>query len=1301
MARMQNAFTTVRTEGSLLPADFLQRLLAPGSDIQGLRSEDYHLAGRERIDDAASRSWLRLVGAWSAFRDHLQRLSSDDAATTITREKWLYVLFSELGYGRLEAARGVVAEGKPYPISHVWRHVPVHLVGANIDLDKRTRGAAGAATMSPHGLVQELLNRSDEYLWGVVSNGRVLRVLRDNAAMTRQAFVEFDLEAMLEGQEYHDFVLLWMLLHESRLEAERPEECWLEKWMATSRAQGTRALDSLRVGVETAITALGTGLVSHRNNTTLKAALRDGTLDKHDLYRQVLRVVYRLIFLFAAEDRDLMFVPGTPRGAKERYLRYYSASRLRRLAERRRGDGHSDLWQQLLLTFRLFATGEGEHELGVPCYGGLFSDADPLLASSEISNVHLLEAVRALATVTDGKGRRRVDYRNMGAEELGSVYESLLEQHPSLNLETGSFELGTAAGSERKTTGSYYTPSALISLLLDSALEPVLVERLEAARKDKRDFEESILDLKVCDPACGSGHFLIAAAHRLARELAKVRRGDEEPSPEAQRNALRDVVSHCIYGVDLNPMAVELAKVGLWLEAIEPGKPLTFLDHHIKRGNSLLGATPALLERGIPDAAFNPIEGDDKKIAASYKARNRIAQEGQMDLLAAEEPADYGSQLREQLARIDAMPDETPDQLVKKERSFGEYSASAEYKAAKLVADAYCAAFVWPKYPGSPEPVTQGVLAGFKNGSLTPKTETIEQVQELALQFEWFHWHLEFPDVFGPGGSSPLGQAGSRGGFDCVLGNPPWERTSFEDDQFFTSRAPEIIEATTTAKRKRLIGALPQANPDLHRAYVAARRFSEAQNHFFSDSGRYVYANKGRMNYYPLFTECALGLVGSSGRVGLIVQTGLATDIPLQEFWRYLVDEGRIVSLYDFENRDGLFQSVHRSTKFCLLTMLGSKSDSRNAEFGFYLHRPSQVADSQRVYSLDLASLGDINPLTEQVPLCRTQRDFSILQRMQSAHMPLGVSTGGREPIARSWAAFTSSGRSSDYRDLAELTSDGVASLDGPTRVVRSSSGDEYVPLFEGKMIHQYDPCFATYEDVAASDLRKGKPRPSGERDRLQRGLPLPRFWASKQVVEPFLEQKRVSSAWVLAVRENARATDERTVIACVLPRVGLIQPLNGVTVPDAQNGLWLLAVLNSIAFDYLARLKVPGIHLNVTIFSQLPCPELGGVCELETDALASAAELCGSFTPLEPFVRESGQEWRPGPWDEKRRWELTCKIDAALFRRFGYTQLEVDYVLSTFPVMEAKEIRAFGEYRTKRRILELFDEYTSLESSP
>ena len=263
----------------------------------------------------------------------------------------------------------------------------------------------------------------------------------------------------------------------------------------------------------------------------------------------------------------------------------------------------------LQLVMDRLGSAKGCPELGLPALGGfLFSGAAvPDLAACRLANADLLEAVRALAVTSDGHALRPVDYRNLGAEELGSVYESLLELHPLLNAEVGTFELSTASGHERKTTGSYYTPTSLITCLLDSALDPVLDEAVQ-----KPDPEQAVRNLKVCDPACGSGHFLIAAAHRIAKRLAFARTGEEEPPPETVRTALRNVIGHSIYGVDINPMAVELCKVALWMEALEPGKPLSFLDHHIQCGNSLLGATPALLAQGIPDAAFQPIEGDVK-----------------------------------------------------------------------------------------------------------------------------------------------------------------------------------------------------------------------------------------------------------------------------------------------------------------------------------------------------------------------------------------------------------------------------------------------------------------------------------------------------------------------------------------------------------------------------------------------------------------------------------------------------------------------------------------------------------------
>ncbi len=628
--KRSDALTSIRTEGGLLPADLLVRVAAFDKDLAGITPIAYHLADGERINDAINRSWNRLVGAWAGFSESLARIPADDrTATNITRSRWSLVLFQELGYGQLQTTKAVEIDGKTYAVSHGWGQVPVHLVGARVPLDRRTEGVAGAATMSPHGLVQEYLNRSDDHLWGFVSNGLLLRLLRDNATLTRQAFVEFDLEAIFEGNEYPAFAILWLLCHQSRLEGESAASCLLEQWSAEAAKQGTRALDQLRGGVEAAIAALGTGFLAHRDNSVLREALRSGELDKQDYYRQLLRLVYRLLFLFVAEDRGLLLDPEASATAKDRYTNFYSLGRVRELASRRRGGPHGDLWSQLQVVFSALGRAEGAPALALPGLGSfLWSDAaTPALDAAQLPNRQLLAAVLALTSVNDGKVRRSVDYRNLGSEELGSIYESLLELHPALSVETRTFALSTAAGNERKTTGSYYTPTSLINELLDSALDPVLAEAAS-----QPDPEAAILDLKVLDPACGSGHFLIAAAHRIAKRLAAVRSGDEEPAPDVTRAALRDVIGRCLHGIDLNPMAVELCKVSLWMEAMQPGKPLGFLDHRVIRGNALIGATPALLDADVPDDAFKPLTGDDKTHVASQRKRNKDARGGQSSL---------------------------------------------------------------------------------------------------------------------------------------------------------------------------------------------------------------------------------------------------------------------------------------------------------------------------------------------------------------------------------------------------------------------------------------------------------------------------------------------------------------------------------------------------------------------------------------------------------------------------------------------------------------------------------------------
>ncbi len=993
----RTTFTTVKTEGAILPADLLQRVVE-GQGLDGLRPEDYHLLPNERLNEAINRSWNRCQSAWAGFDQGRRRLPDADAGTTLTRDRWLLILFQELDYGRLRFAGSLPLaaddpESPTYPISHRWGQTPIHLTSFRLDLDRRPAPSAslqglassvvrhsssvvGQATRSPHSLLQEFLNRSDEHLWGFVSNGLRLRLLRDNVSLTRAAYVEFDLQAMMRGQLYADFALLWLVCHQSRVEGEPPGECWLERWSKAAAEQGVRALDTLRGGVQEAIVALGRGFLAHRANNDLRAGLQSGELSAQDYYRQLLRLVYRLIFLFVAEDRELLLLPGTPSEIQRRYADHYSVRRLRDVADSLRGSPHADLYRGLRLLLALLR--DGYPPLGLPALGSfLFSArATPDLDGADLANSALLEAVRALAFTIEGQVRRPVDYRNLGAEELGSVYESLLELHPQLNADAATFELGVAAGSERKTTGSYYTPASLIYSLLDSALEPVVAERLARAGRDAAAQEAVILGIKVVDPACGSGHFLIAAAHRLARHLARVRTGDEEPAPAELRAALRDVVRRCLHGVDLNEMAVELCKVALWMESLDPGKPLSFLDRNIQCGNSLIGATPALLGQGIPDEAFNPIVGDDKAYCQEFKQKNREQRQGQLSLFAPDlQPWERLGDLAASMLNLDSIGDDTLKDVRRKQELYESLVRSEDYKYGRLRADAWCAAFVWHKTREFAYPITEEVLRRIERNPFDVAPWMVEEIERLRDQYQFFHWHLAFPHVFSvpaAGQDAENEQTGWNGGFDVVLGNPPWERIKLQEKEWFATRRSEIATAPNAVRRRKMIAALAQEDSALYAAFLEDKRKAEGKSVFVRGSSRYPLCGRGDVNTYALFAEMARMLQSSVGRIGIIVPSGIATDNTTKFFFRDLMDSRTLVSFYDFENRASLFPAVDSRIKFCLLTIAGLDHPvTAGAEFVFFAHRLEELDETERRSTLTDRDIALLNPNTHTCPILR------------------------------------------------------------------------------------------------------------------------------------------------------------------------------------------------------------------------------------------------------------------------------------------------------------------------------------------
>lgn len=1119
-SRSASPFTCIATEGALLPSDTLERIFSGSGEMEGLSAGAYGLAPGERTRDAIARSWSRLTGLWATFRKHVEGLPAHDLATGATRERWLLPLFDELGYGRLPPHRAVEIEGKAYPVSHMWHHTPLHLVGCRIDLDKRVPGAVGAARTSPHSLIQEFLNRSPTHLWAIVTNGLKLRLLRDNVSFTRQSYVEFDLEAIMEGEVYSDFIVLWLVCHATRLFGERHEQCWLETWSKDAQERGTRALDSLRDGVERAITALGGGFLARGLNPALKEKLNSGALDKQDFYRQLLRIVYRLLFLFVAEDRNLLLAEDAPPEARERYEKWYSTRYLRNLSRRpRTGGKHVDLGRMLFLVFQKMES--GCPELAISPLGGFLWSRDAIadLAECDIRNENLLAALRALAWTRHNGVPMQVDFRNLGAEELGSVYESLLELHPELNPTSGHFELSTAAGHERKSTGSYYTPTSLITCLLDSALDPVLEE---AARKEHP--EDAILKLKVCDPACGSGHFLVAAAHRIAKRLASARTGDEEPDPTEIRRALRDVIGHCIYGVDINPMSVELCKVSLWMEAMEPGKPLSFLDHHIQCGNSLIGATPRLLEDGIPDEAFKPIEGDDKAVCKDFGKTNRDYRKGRQGSLfegSQKFPWERLGNLPSAMMKLEQADDSTVEAVKAKEAEYERLVHSSGYAFGRLLADAWCAAFVWRKIDSRehPYPVTQELFAKIEHNPHSLSASHKEEIQRLAAQYRFFHFHLAFPEVFRipVGEAEPEnGQTGWSGGFDCVLGNPPWERIKLQEKEWFAERCPGIANAPNAAARGRMIQALKREDPAVYGAFLDAKRQAEGESVLARGSGLYPLCGRGDVNTYTIFAELKRSLLSRNGRVGCIVPSGIATDDTTKFFFQEITDTGALVSLCDFENRRKIFPGIDSRIKFCLLTMAGrGRPVGSAADFVFFALDTADLADEERHFTLSAEDIALINPNTRTCPIFRRKQDAELTKWIYR-RVPVLIKEGDAEngiPDENPWGIrfmtmFHMSNDSGLFRTHAELEGQGLT-LDGNRFL---GADGEYFPLYEAKMIHHFDHRWATYQpDGSTRDMTPDeKANPDC--------LPMPRYWVEDR--EVYLRIARLPRPLVNALRK-------------------------------------------------------------------------------------------------------------------------------------------------------------------------------------
>ena len=1206
------------------------------------------------------------------------------------------------------------------------QRVPIIVVPPLESLERRSPTLSTDRSRSPMFSLQDYLNEHDEALWGLATNGVYLRLLRDNASLTRPAHIEADLSQIFANEDAASFAALWLLIHRSRFgEAGTPAtDCALERWRETGAREGEAARDRLAGQVEVALRVLGSSFLDV--NPSLAARLQSGALSLTVWFNELLRLVYRLIFLMVAEDRNLLHPTNAKRDARTLYIDGYGLAMLR--AHCVRGatwDRHHDRYEGMKVVFRALAT--GEDALALPALGGLFgADQLPHLASARLRNSAFMEAVYRLSWLSDQSGMVPVNWRAMETEELGSVYESLLELQPQLTDDGRALvfasDVSEQKGNQRKTTGSYYTPDSLVQALLDTALDPVL-ERIEAEAKDPA---KTLLRLSVIDPACGSGHFLLAAARRIATRLARIR-AEGTPSLADFRHALRDVARCCIHGVDRNPMAVELTKVALWIETVDPGLPLGFFDAQVRCGDALLGIFDLkVLEDGIPDAAYKPLTGDDKVTAKYYLRANRDATAGQGEF-------DFGTgravlpairPLAGDFSGFRNLPEDTVEQIGVKATRFQELREKEAFACARAAADLYVGAFLLRKTGGTPlstkartVPTTDEVWLALSQGTIR---QSMTGAPEAARQARAFHWPLEFPDIM------------ARDGFDVVLGNPPWERIKLQEQEFFAARSPEIAGAQNKAARARLIKALEIAPKDstehaLYVAFIAAKHKAETISEFVrvsdDEGGRFALTGRGDVNTYALFAELFLRL--TRNRAGVIVPTGIATDATTAAFFAALVEERRLAQLVDFENRDRLFP-IDSRIKFSLLT-LGRNEGT--AQFAFFLTDPAQLAETERNFTLSSQQIAAINPNTRTVPVFRSRADAELTAKIY-ANAPILIDEAkGKEgdPWGVSFMAMfhmsNDSGLFRTARQLAEVGfvregTDWVRSDQCPSQGARA--GDKidggslplldggpramrYVPLYEAKMIHQFDHRWAGSAEDGESSTNLGTPekqRPTCE--------PAPRYWVPDTEVNERLIAKGWSRGWLMGWRDITNATNERTVIATVFPRVGVGNNLPLMLFRSDRHSrslAGLTANLCALSLDFAARHKVGGTHLNFFIYQQLPILPPAFYTEPRLVFLVpKILELTYTSHALAPFARDLGHDGPPFAWDEERRASLRAGLDAFYARAYGLTRDELRYILDpidvkgpdypseTFRVLKEKEVRQYGEYRTHRLVLTAWD---------
>ena len=1165
---------------------------------------------------------------------------------------------------------------------------------------------------------------------------------------------------------------MFRLLHASRFRTSGDEPCVMERWFNMSIESGNRIRNGLSRAVQTTMETIGNAVLTSEGegNAALREAFTRGTMDAAQLNKELIHFIYRLLFLFIIEERGLVYqIPDSPDAPdykqlclwQDIYKKFYAASRLRRLSELAylKQRQYSDLWQGLMDTFHLFEPDTFGEKLGIKPLGGVLFGTETLhwLKQCQVSNKDLLAAFSALNEFEDERQQKvKINYSSLDVEEFGSVYEGILEMRPFVQpgVAASDWQFGFVGGLDRQSTSSYYTRPDLVQNLIKTTLEPVIKEKI-AAQTTTEEKVKALLNMKVCDAASGSGHIVLAMARTIAWYICTLRTGEDNPASLDYRQALREVISRCVYAVDYNPDAVELCKVVLWIEGYCAGKPLSFLDHHIRCGNSVLGVSDLqMLIDGVPDKALT---AEDKDTLKALKKMNQEAVKavngtldneptlGLEDSFGVENMSAAQIGLADKIRFINHLPEDTLEEEIIKQERWKELMESARVDCLRRACDIYTSAFyhtvqrdeLYKENGGSNKelileaevPYTKTVMRALQEinameclekGKPLPtyyrqlSADFKTEVKRMADEQRFFHWCVEFPEVFA-----------ANKGFDVMCGNPPWDKIKVEDKKWFESHGrADIVNAGTASLRKKAIADLPSTDPILYDEYTKALSDAESLSRFVRFAGRFDLTATGDIDLYPMFAELCLSF--SKEAWGLVMPTGIAVNDSNKAFFSKLIDENRLVSLYDFENREKLFD-IDSTNHFCLLTIGKEQDTPRTVKGGFFLTRLDHLLDPRRIYTLQTSDFARLNPNTKTCPVFRTSRDAKLTAKIYRNSTILYNEVTGENPWNVKFARMLDMSNDSYlFRTYAQLTELG-ATLNGNT--FTTVDGETYVPLYEGKMIWHYNHHYGSWpiEGERPNSINM----PSLDELSNPNSHIMPWYWVPLAAVNDRLvnydKEGNVvwewQKKWSLCFRAISKPTNERTFVCSPIPNATGVG--NSATLLYAERGTMpvasLCAMLSSVVFDYTIRQKVGGKNISTFFVKQFPVLILDQIpSAMQWQIVKRVAELCYFNHDMDGWASELWEEMneeqraelpqlgaqQPWIYNPERRAVLQAELDAIFAHLYGLNTEDLRYILDpedvcgkgcineTFRVLKDNELRQYGEYRTKRLVLEAWNKF-------